>query len=80
MHVVIGFVISHLSFMFSFIKAKKLSVFINELHKIDGELFDLCEKVRIDYKKSFFFQLKLAIVNILLLCIVGGFDYFVFQG
>lgn len=80
MHIAFGFIISNVCFIFCFIKARKLSTFINELYKIDDELFDLCERVRIDYKKSFIFQLKLSIATVLLFCFVGGFDYFVFQG
>lgn len=80
MHVVIGFIISHIGFIFSFVKARNLLAFVNELHKIDDELLDLCDGVRIDHKKSLFFQLKMFSVSVLLMCLVGGFDYYVFQG
>lgn len=80
MHIIIGFITSFISFSFVFIKARKLSVFIKELTAIDDELLDLCDKVHIDYRKSFIFQLKLSIASVLLFGVVGGFDYFVFQG
>lgn len=80
MHIVIGFVTSIVCFLFAFIKANRLAAFISELHKIDDELFGLCDRVHIEYRKSFVFQLKLILATILLFCLVGGFDYFVFQG
>lgn len=80
MHMIIGFVTSLICFTFAFIKAGKLSAFISDLCKIDDELFDLCERVHVDYGKSFLFQLKLSVASFLLFCFVGGFDYFVFQG
>jgi hypothetical protein len=80
MHIIIGFITSVTCFLFSFLKGKKLFAFINELHTIDDELFDLCDRVHIDYKKSFKFQLKLSIASVLLFGFVAGFDYFVFQG
>lgn len=80
MHIAIGFITSTMCFLFSFVKAKKLSTFINEIYKIDDELFDLCERVQVDYKKSFIFQMKLCLASFLLFGFVGGFDYYVFQG
>jgi hypothetical protein len=80
MHIIIGFITSFACFLFAFIKARKLSAFINDLHKIDDELFGLCERVHVDNQKSFIFQLKLVLACVVLFCFVGGFDYFVFQG
>lgn len=79
-HIIIGFITSFSCFLFSFIKGKKLSSFISELQTIDDELFDLCERVHIDYKMSFKFQLKLLAASAFIFCFVGGFDYYVFQG
>jgi hypothetical protein len=79
MHIIIGFVTSFSCFFSSFIKGKKLSAFIDELQTIDEELFNLCEKVHIDYRTSLKFQVKLAAATALIFCFVGAFDYCVFK-
>jgi hypothetical protein len=77
---VIGFITATVCFLFAFIKASKLSAFISELNRIDEDLYGLCERVHVDNKKSLVFQVKLVVASIVLFCVVGGFDYFVFQG
>jgi len=80
MHTIIGLINSITALTLAFVKAKELSNFLTEIYRIDDEFYDLCETIRIDYKKSFIFQLKCLIVSVMLFCFVGMFDYYVFQG
>lgn len=79
MHIVIGFIMSFVCFLVSFIKVKALSRFIAETNNIDDELFELCGKQKIN-SNSFKYQTYICFWSIIMFCFVSGFDYYVFQG
>lgn len=80
MHIVIGFVNSLFTFILIFFKAQKITNLLTSISKIDDDFRALCGNIRIDYKKSFIFELKCIVVGIMLFSSVSIFDFFVFRG